>query len=315
MNAPLRRVGVVVLVLFGLLFANLNWVQAYKADEYRNSDYNGRVQIAEYERRARRHRGRADRAGRRARPPTASSSTCGTTRSTQAYAHVIGYKPVNMAATGIEQQRERVPRRHLRQAVRRPDLATCSPARRRRGGNVLLTLSKRAQDAAFKELTNNRVGRRARARRSRSTRAPARSRPWCRCRASTRTRWSATTPMRPRRRTTSSTSDPDKPLINRALSETYPPGSTFKVIDRGGGAGERLHPADPDPGRLGLPARRTSGTDDPQRRRVDLPEAQVTLERGADRVVQHRLRPARRRARRRQDQGRRREASASTRRT
>jgi peptidoglycan glycosyltransferase len=26
-------------------------------------------------------------------------------------------------------------------------------------------------------------------------------------------------------------SDPDKPLTNRALSETYPPGSTFKVID------------------------------------------------------------------------------------
>ena len=28
MNAPLRRVGVVIMVLFGLLFANLNWVQA-----------------------------------------------------------------------------------------------------------------------------------------------------------------------------------------------------------------------------------------------------------------------------------------------
>ena len=37
-------------MLFALLFANLNWVQAYKADEYRNSDYNGRVQVAEYER-------------------------------------------------------------------------------------------------------------------------------------------------------------------------------------------------------------------------------------------------------------------------
>ena len=45
-NAPLRRAGVVVLVLFGLLFANLNWVQAYKADDYRTSDYNGRVQVA-----------------------------------------------------------------------------------------------------------------------------------------------------------------------------------------------------------------------------------------------------------------------------
>ena len=46
MNAPLRKAGVVILVLFGLLFANLNWVQAYKADDYRTSDYNRRVVVA-----------------------------------------------------------------------------------------------------------------------------------------------------------------------------------------------------------------------------------------------------------------------------
>ena len=70
-NAPLRSVGVVIMVLFGLLFANLNWVQAYKADEYRNSDYNGRVQVAEYER----QRGNIEAGGSRGRParrPTAS---------------------------------------------------------------------------------------------------------------------------------------------------------------------------------------------------------------------------------------------------
>ena len=50
MNAPLRRVGVVVMILFGLLFVNLNYIQAYKADDYRTSDYNGRVQVAEYDR-------------------------------------------------------------------------------------------------------------------------------------------------------------------------------------------------------------------------------------------------------------------------
>src|SRR5690606_9641062 len=49
-NAPLRRTGVVFMILFRLLYAKLNWVQAYKADEYRTSDYNGRVQIAEYDR-------------------------------------------------------------------------------------------------------------------------------------------------------------------------------------------------------------------------------------------------------------------------
>ena len=57
MNAPLRRAGVVVLVLFGLLFANLNWVQAYKADEYRTNDYNRRVVVAQYERDVLQHRG------------------------------------------------------------------------------------------------------------------------------------------------------------------------------------------------------------------------------------------------------------------
>ena len=50
MNAPLRRVGIVVLALFALLFINLNWVQAYKADDYRTSQYNGRVLISDYQR-------------------------------------------------------------------------------------------------------------------------------------------------------------------------------------------------------------------------------------------------------------------------
>ena len=43
MNAPLRKVGVVVMILFGLLFANLNWVQVYKSDEYTANDYHLKV--------------------------------------------------------------------------------------------------------------------------------------------------------------------------------------------------------------------------------------------------------------------------------
>jgi len=49
-NAPLRRVGAVALGLFALLFLNLNWVQAYKANTYRNNAHNGRVQLTEYQR-------------------------------------------------------------------------------------------------------------------------------------------------------------------------------------------------------------------------------------------------------------------------
>ena len=102
MNAPLRRAGVVIMVLFGLLFANLNWVQAYKADEYRNSDYNGRVQVAEYER----QRGNIEAGG------TALATSKATDGRAEVPAHLpgrarhtrtsLGYKPVNLAETGIE---------------------------------------------------------------------------------------------------------------------------------------------------------------------------------------------------------------------
>src|SRR5262249_44066295 len=101
MNAPLRRAGVVVLVLFALLFANLNWVQADKADEYRNSDYNDGVQISEYQR----QRGSIELAG--GEVLAQSTPTEGTLKSQRRsplgpqYAHVVGYKPVNNASVGI----------------------------------------------------------------------------------------------------------------------------------------------------------------------------------------------------------------------
>ena len=50
MNAPLRRVGVVVTGPVRPALRQPQLGPGYKADEYRTSDYNGRVQVAEYER-------------------------------------------------------------------------------------------------------------------------------------------------------------------------------------------------------------------------------------------------------------------------
>ena len=70
-NAPLRRAGVVILVLFGLLFANLNWVQALQGRRVPHQ----RLQRPGPGRRvrapARRHRGRRRGRWPRARRPTA----------------------------------------------------------------------------------------------------------------------------------------------------------------------------------------------------------------------------------------------------
>jgi penicillin-binding protein A len=226
-NAPLRRVGVVVLVLFGLLFVNLNWVQAYKADEYRTSPYNGRVQVAEYERK----RGNIEAGGT---PLATSRETDGELKYLRtypggpAYAHVLGYKPVNMAATGIERSENEFLAGTSDQLLgdRVRDLFTGNQTG---GANVLLTLSRRAQETAFRELANNRVG---------STKGAA---------VALDPRTGAVQAL-----VSMPSFDPDplashdseqaqqtyntleaaenEPLKNRALGEVLPPGSTFKVV-------------------------------------------------------------------------------------
>jgi peptidoglycan glycosyltransferase len=157
MNAPLRRAGVVVMILFGLLFVNLNWVQAYKADDYRNSDYNGRVQLAEYER----QRGAILTLG--GKPLATSKATddelkyLRTYPAGLAYSPVVGYKPVNLAETGIERVENEFLAGTSDQlfADRVRDMFT---GKESSGGNVVLTLSAKAQEAAYKELRENDVG-------------------------------------------------------------------------------------------------------------------------------------------------------------
>src|SRR5215813_11500476 len=101
MKAPLRRVGIVVLVLFGLLFANLNWVQAYKADAYRTSQYNGRVQLSEYQV----QRGSIlDETGvvlAKSIPTSQALKYQRTYPGGSEFQPILGYRPVNLGATGV----------------------------------------------------------------------------------------------------------------------------------------------------------------------------------------------------------------------
>ncbi|MEH1099483.1 peptidoglycan D,D-transpeptidase FtsI family protein [Micromonospora sp. CPCC 205561] len=227
MNAPLRRVGVVVMVLFGLLFANLNWIQAYKADEYRTSDYNGRVQVAEYERR----RGNIEAGG------TAfalSKETDGELRFQRSYpggakyAHVLGYKPVNLADTGIEEFENDFLAGTSDQLIanRVKDMFTGDQTG---GGNVLLTVSKRAQDVAYEQLRNNRNDASKGAAIAVDPRTGAVQAlvsipsfdPNPLASHSTNEATAAYNKLE---------QDPEGPLKNRALGEVLPPGSTFKIV-------------------------------------------------------------------------------------
>ena len=228
MNAPLRRAGVVILVLFGLLFANLNWVQAYKADDYRTSGYNGRVIVAQYER----PRGGIEAGGIALAKNTLTDDTLKYLRvypKNEVYAPVVGYRPVNIGAVGIENAENDFlsGESDILFADRVKDMFTGNNTG---GGNVVLSLSTKAQETAWKELTNNQRGVTKGAAVAIDPRTGAiqalvsmpsyNPNPL----VSHDTKAAAAAYQKLLK-------DTDQPLLNRATQETLPPGSTFKVID------------------------------------------------------------------------------------
>lgn len=219
------------MVMFGLLFLNLNWVQGYKAEEYRNSPHNaGRVQIDEYQR----ERGPI-LVGRDGTVAAVSVETDGRLRYLRTYpederwAHVVGYRPVQGEPRGIEafENEFLAGTSHRFFVDRLRDLFTNS---RTTGGTVQTTLSRAAQQTAYEQLRDNSTG---------TTRG-------------------AVVALDPRTGAVQAlvsmpsfdpnplashnlaevdeafqelNQDPDQPLANRALSERFEPGSVFKVID------------------------------------------------------------------------------------
>jgi penicillin-binding protein A len=226
-NAPLRRAGVVLLVLFGLLFANLNWVQAYKADDYRTSDYNRRVVVAQYER----PRGVIEADGKGLAENKVTDDTLKYLRTypkNEVYAPVIGYRPVSLGATGIENSENDFLSGESDKlfADRVKDMFTGNNTG---GGNVVLSLSTSAQETAWKELTNNERGVTKGAAVAIDPRTGA-------IQAMVSMPSYNPNPLVSHDEKAAAAAynkllkDKDQPLLNRATQETLPPGSTMKVI-------------------------------------------------------------------------------------
>jgi peptidoglycan glycosyltransferase len=251
MSRSIRRVAAVVLVLFGALFVNLNYLQVVKAEDLATNNANRRQLIADYEH----ERGRIlIGAGNATRPIAESVETDGEFRYLREYntarlfAHVTGFTSPLVGRAQVEQAFDRALTGNAPEAFAR-NLADLMAGRERAGDAVHVTIREEVQEAA-RDALGDREG------------AVAALDPTT---GAILAMWSSPTydpndlaghdfnevgEAWERLR-----SNDNQPLLNRVISETYPPGSTFKLIT-GAAALENGMSSEqtfPDPQRLDLP--------------------------------------------------------------
>jgi peptidoglycan glycosyltransferase len=221
-NRPIRRVALAMLVLFGLLIANANYVQVFEGDKLRTDPGNTRVLLDEYER----QRGTIVVDGA---PVAESVSTDDKLRYLRrypgkgTYAPVTGFYSLIYGATGIEQaENSFLSGSDNRLFTQR--LSALLTGRDPRGGNVVLSLNSKAQQAAVAGLGDRRGAVVAMDPSTGAILAMASSPSF------DPNPISSHDPDTIRAQYNKLAADDSDPLINRAINERYPPGSAFKVV-------------------------------------------------------------------------------------
>jgi peptidoglycan glycosyltransferase len=212
-------------MLLALLIA-ANWIQAVEADSLRNRPGNARVIIQEYSR----ERGEI-LVGER---PIASSKETNDElkflrrySNGPLYAPATGYYSFIYGATGIERaENEILAGTHSKLFVDR--VAGLLTGETPKGGSVTLTLNaaaQRAADRGLKELSGEARGSVVALNPKTGAILAMVSRP-----SYDPNQLSSHDGEAIRKAFNKLNADPSKPMLNRAISETYPPGSTFKIV-------------------------------------------------------------------------------------
>ncbi|WP_416564229.1 peptidoglycan D,D-transpeptidase FtsI family protein [Nocardia testacea] len=225
MNTPLRRVAMAVMVMIVALLLNATYVQVIKADDYRADPRNSRVLLDEYSR----QRGQISAGG------TVLASSVSTDdrykylrvypTDPQAFAPVTGFYSMQYGSTGLERAEDPVLNGSDGQLFgsRLVDLVS---GRDPRGGNVVTTIDPVMQQVAYDELTSKGY-----------TGSVVAIEP-----STGKILTMVSTPSYDPNLLTGHdgaqgtqawedlSADENQPMLNRAISQTYPPGSTFKVV-------------------------------------------------------------------------------------
>lgn len=224
MNQPLRRVATAVMAMIVLLLANATYVQVIKADDYRADPRNARVLIEEYSR----QRGQILAEG----SPIATSVETGNSdlRFQRQYvdgpvfAPVTGYYSTLYGAGGVEKVLDPILNgSDDKLFVRRlSDLIT---GRDLRGGNVVLTIDPRAQRVAYEQMTAKNFRGAVVAIQPKTGEILAMvSTP------SYDPNLLSVAGAKEQKQVWNELNAGDRPISNRPTRETYPPGSTFKLV-------------------------------------------------------------------------------------
>jgi len=221
-NAPLRRLAVACLALFALLLVNANYVSVVQASRLKKDPHNGRVLLAAYER----QRGPILAGGQELARSTATDDRLKYLRRYPGgglYAPATGFFSLIYGANGIEQSENPI----LSGDDDRLFVARVSDwftGRTPQGGAVVLTLNPAAQAAAGRGLAGKRGAVVALDPATGAILALASSPSYDPNLLSSHDTAAIRAAYARLRK------DPAEPLKDRAISETYPPGSLFKVV-------------------------------------------------------------------------------------
>ncbi|MGN6472122.1 MAG: peptidoglycan D,D-transpeptidase FtsI family protein [Mycobacteriales bacterium] len=248
MNRPIRHVAIAALLMFAALLINANVVQVGDASSLRANPHNVRVLYSEYSR----QRGAIVVGGKDIARSVKTNDALKYLRTYPggaAYAPVTGYYSLVIGASGIEQVEDPI----LSGSDDRLFFHRLSDeitGRTPQGGSVVLTLNPKAQQAAYQGLKGVKGAVVAMDPSTGAILALASSPSY------DPTVLSSHNPRAINRNYKQLLRDSGNPLIDRALSETYPPGSLFKIVTSSAAFGtNRFSPSStiPTPNQLRLP--------------------------------------------------------------
>ena len=228
MNTSLRRISVIVMALIVLLLLNATYTQVFTADGLRADPRNQRVLLDEYSR----QRGQITAGGQLLAYSVATDNRFRFLRvypNAAVYAPITGFYSLRYSSTGLEHAEDPVLNGSDERLFGRR-LADFFTGRDPRGGNVDTTINPRVQQAAWDAMQQGCAGSPCKGAVVALEPATGKILALVSSPSYDPNLLASHNPEEQAQAWQRLRDDPNSPLTNRAISETYPPGSTFKVV-------------------------------------------------------------------------------------